>query len=477
MQFGNDIDGAVDTKSRDELEALDQKAATYCADQSSAYAAYVWYFRSNIHAGLQDILDPRSWAWRQPHRERQILYLRRAASHKTFVRLAPSSQASILTNLGNSLNSLGRSIEAIELYDAALGLVPGFAMALGNRGMAMHGLLPAIPDSGHARLVAAYAHTTLKAALEPSAIWDGGDPSAAEQFAKIAVQIASKVDPAQLIAENPLDAFSSGRSRDEKRYRRWSLNHKLFLNPLQMIGSHSIAATDHLNLPSHTAAVGDPPEFIAWFNQMKQEFVGARWFFYEGTRPRKRHFADNDVSLANTLDYPVFGIQVEKLRTAFRTGFSLLDKIAGFINAYYKLGMDAKRVDIRTIWHTKKGDLRPEFSLKKNLALRGLYWLSFDIVGEEPADQDSIAPQAAELKRLRNSLEHRSLVLREMGGGDAMGVVETTTLAEFEELALYILKLARSALMYLAFSMQTEEFERNVKGSGLVPGIELPILT
>ncbi|WP_434557128.1 LA2681 family HEPN domain-containing protein [Tunturiibacter psychrotolerans] len=49
------------------------------------------------------------------------------------------------------------------------------------------------------------------------------------------------------------------------------------------------------------------------------------------------------------------------------------------------------------------------------------------------------------------------MVLREMSGNDPMGVVETVTLADFEEHALYILKLARSALMYLTFSMQKEE--------------------
>ncbi|HEX4029203.1 MAG TPA: LA2681 family HEPN domain-containing protein [Terracidiphilus sp.] len=476
-QFGADINDAVDTGNRVQLEALDKKAAVYCEDQNSDYAAYIWYFRSNIQAALQDLSDPRSWEWRQTHRERQILYLRRAASHPTFVRLAPVSQASILTNLANSLSSLGRGLEAIELYDAALECVPQFAMALGNRGSAMHDLLVSIPDTGHVRLVAAYADARLKAAVEPGVTWEGGDPSAGAHFTKIATHIESKIDPAKVIAENPLDSFSLGRSKEEQHYRRWALRHNLFLNPLQIIGPHAIAATDRMNLPSHVAPLGDPPEFIAWFNQMKQEYVGARWFLFEGLKPMKRHFADNEVFLVNTLDYPAFGMRVEKLRAAFRIAFSLLDKIAGFINAYYKLGMDAKRVDIRNIWHTKKGDLRPELLKKENIALRGLYWLALDIIGDEPADQDSIAPQAVELKHLRNLLEHRSLVVREMNAHDPMGVVETVKLADFEEHALYILKLARSALMYLAFSMRKEELDRSSKGDGFVPGIELPILT
>jgi hypothetical protein len=138
--------------------------------------------------------------------------------------------------------------------------------------------------------------------------------------------------------------------------------------------------------------------------------------------------------------------------------------------------MDPKRVDIRNIWHTKKGDLRPEFLKKENLALRGLYWLALDIIGDDPTDQDSIAPEAAELKVLRNLLEHRSLVLRQMDGDRPMGAVETITLNEFERHAMHILGLARAALMYLAFSMRKEESNRRAQSNGFIPGMELPIL-
>ena len=171
-------------------------------------------------------------------------------------------------------------------------------------------------------------------------------------------------------------------------------------------------------MPPHIASVGDPPTYVAWFNQMKQEFVAARWLLYEGTRLKKEHFADRETFLVDTLDFPVFGIQVEQLRAAFRIAYGLLDKVAGVINSYYKLQMEPTQISFRKVWLTKKGDIRPEFVNKPNLHLRGLYWLAQDIVGDDPADQDSIAPEAAELKRLRNLLEHRCLVLRKTDFGD-----------------------------------------------------------
>jgi HEPN superfamily protein len=113
---------------------------------------------------------------------------------------------------------------------------------------------------------------------------------------------------------------------------------------------------------------------------------------------------------------------------------------------------------------------------KENLALRGLYWLALDIIGDEPVDQDSIAPEAAELKHVRNLLEHRSLVLREVNADHPMGAVETITIGEFQDHALHIVKLARSALMYLAFSMRIEEDAHRPPGNALIPEMELPLL-
>lgn len=478
--FGDQINDAADGHDAKKLLALDLEAAAYCEAITPDFqlGAYLWYFRSNIQAALQDLSSPQSWDWRQPHRERQVLYLRRAASHRSFVRLAPISRASIFTNLANSLSSFGRGLEAIAIYDEALAIVPNFAMALGNRGKAMEALLWSIPDPGHTRLVAAYACRLCRTALSADVTWQGADPASARHFAETVKEIESKIDIEKTISESPLDKSTLGDSKDEQAYRRWALQENLFLNPLLVIGPHSIAATDRMNLPPHVAPVGDPPTFVAWFNQMKQEFVSSRWLLYEGTRSRKEHFVDNEVFLVNTLDYPAFGIQVEKLRASFRIAYGLLDKVVGFINAYYKLGVEATRVDFRNIWHVQKGIIRPEFLNKENLHLRGLYWLSQDIIGDDPTDQDTIAPEAVELKRLRNLLEHRCLVLREMDFGDPMGVVETTSLENFEESTMHIVRLARVALMYLAFSLRKEESDRR-KGNRedeIIPTMKLPVL-
>lgn len=221
---------------------------------------------------------------------------------------------------------------------------------------------------------------------------------------------------------------------------------------------------------------GDPPEFIAWFNLLKQEFASARLLFHE-SRDEQSHFADNDLSLVNTLDYPAFGIATERLRLAFRSAYGLLDKIAGFLNAYFALGHQPNRVDLRGVWFAdplKRTTIHPKLKDRPNLPLRGLCWLSFDILGDHDGSDDTIAPDASHLNDLRNSFEHRCLVLRDLPSDEPMGIVQTQPLADFRIDTLRMLELAHAALLNLSFAMHVEERSRRADRDGLIADMPLP---
>jgi tetratricopeptide (TPR) repeat protein len=95
------------------------------------------YFLSNAYATRVALAGEGSvWVWEQADRQKQIIELRRAVRHPGFEGVGPQRQCQILTNLANQLNTVGRFVEAIELWDRALALNPNFAMALGNRGAA-----------------------------------------------------------------------------------------------------------------------------------------------------------------------------------------------------------------------------------------------------------------------------------------------------------------------------------------------------
>jgi tetratricopeptide (TPR) repeat protein len=168
--LGIQIDAASDVGDADKLKQLDDQCGVLVETSAGSKLATLWYYRSNVHATLQNLDDPKSWNWRQPHRERQILYLRRTRSHPEFMRLCPLVRAQVTTNLANNLSNLGRSLEAITLYDDALRQQPQFAMALGNRGLARDRFARALHDRGQAHLILLAAHGDLQMAVSSSAV-------------------------------------------------------------------------------------------------------------------------------------------------------------------------------------------------------------------------------------------------------------------------------------------------------------------
>jgi len=481
------IDAASDHGDTAALESLD----TECADLLGSAGlpdALLHYFRSNVQDGLQTALNPRDWAWRQPHRERQILYLRQARTAPSFNELTPSRRAQIITNLANQMSTLGRPIEALRLYELVLVTNPQFAMALANRGLVRFTFAQMIHDDGHRALLEAYACRDLELVVDPDLDWESAPSNIIARVRAKASEIRSAVDVDLVLAEIDLDGWSLGEG-DAKAYRLRTLNQRLFLNPLVMLGPHSIAANDPLHLPSHTFSEGTVPPLLGWYNQMKQEFVGARLLYHEAMEAEPfddlpPHFADDGIRLYDTLDYPAFAIGGEKMRLAFRTAYGLLDKIAGFVNLYFEVGHDPNRVDLRGVWYAnprKRRELHANIADRPNLALRGLYWLSFDIVGETrgTADgpDDALAPEAAHLNSLRNALEHRCLVLttETFGARDNDGI-EREEITAFRRNTERMLELVHEALILLSLAMHEEEMRKRQErsGDGMIINTVLP---
>ena len=367
------------------------------------------------------------------------------------------------------MNTLGRPVEALRLYDDVLRTKPRFAMALANRGLVRLCFGRMVHDDGHRAVLAAYASRDLENVVDPSLEWDSAPANIIDLVNAKAAEIRSAVDVDAVLARTDLDGWPLGEG-DAKSYRLRMLDRRLFLNPLVMLGPHSIAAADPLHLPSHTFTQGTVPPLLGWYNQMKQEFVGARLLYHEAMEAeplddRPPHFADDEVRLYDTLDYPVFSIGTERLRLAFRTAYGLLDKIAGFVNAYFDLGHDPNRVDLRGVWYEdprKRRALHSKIVDRPNLALRGLYWLSFDIVGEAAnGPDDALAPEATHLNALRNALEHRCLVLtiETFGARDNDGI-EREGITTFRQNTEQMLELVHEALILLSLAMYEEEMRK-----------------
>ena len=461
--------------------ALTEKSFSWCEQLeartlSNQQQAILRYFLANAWANKQRAKHSDRaavWAWDQEEAQQQILLLRRALNSPAFGQLALGWRCQILTNLANQLDTVGRFIEARPLWTEALAHEPAFWMARGNRGYSLVHYARALYDPGHVAIFALTAHDELEQALRDlQEHGEFGDTTLRSHFADTAEWIARHTDLDRIRDNHHPGDFDLGED-SERLYRIWCLRETLFLNPLNDLGPAAIASHDVLNLPDFVTKVDEPPVLVGLFNQLKQEYASARWLYFEGTRDGPAHFSDRGVLLLNTLDYPMYGLAVEKVKVAFRVTYSLLDKVAYFLNHYLRLGIPDRKITFRSIWRDKKGGpVRQPLDASENWPFRGLYWLSKDLF--EEGFRDSTDPDARDLDDLRNHLEHKYVKVHAMmvGAGHSDGVgrglffdslAYSLSLDELERRALRMLKLVRAALIYLALGMHQEERRRRAQ--------------
>lgn len=426
--------------------------------------AVYYYFLGNAWSYVQDIKYPKEkFPLETEELEQQIKYYRKAyglikTSDDKFV------ACQILTNIGNLFSRIGRFSEAQEYYNLCLGIDSKFGMAVGNKGFGLYYYARIIFDPIHQFIFMQYARKHLTNSLASEAVY----PDAKNAFRNVINQIESTYPVEQLDDFKEYKNYNKRVSKKEIQYRQWSAKNRLFINPLNDVLSESVAANDHLFVPSMILGFDEKPIYHTIFNQLKQEYVSARFIFYESITLNKAHFSDKEVVLMDTLDYADYSLSLEKAKITFRMCFSLFDKIAYLLNLYLKLGHDLNRVNFRNLWYLngdKKSGLKIELSITKNWPLRGLFWLSKDL--DEKGFDSPIEPEAKEIATIRNYLEHKSFKIVEYLIHEWTEGAETYEIGRslFYEKTFKLLKLSRSALMYLCFLIYTEERQKN-KNSG-----------
>ncbi len=433
------------------------------------------YFMANAWSNIRMLSTDKNndlWKWEQEEIEKEIIYLRKALTEEGLKKVPKVRRCQILTNLGNCFSYVGRFIEAIEYWDKALSVLPSFAIARGNKGYGLAYYGQSLYDIGHIELFLRYAYIQLKNSISSELV----HKNARTAFQQRMNWIKSVLPIEILNKEFKMDRYSLGSTDDEINYRKWCLENRLFLNPLNDLGSFSIAGQDIFNLPNIATGIGEGPYYLGFFNQMKQEYVSARYLYYEGINANEPHFSDKNVFLYNTLDYPVYSLAIEKVKASYIMVYSLFDKIAYFINIY--LDLTESKVYFRTLWYesqNKSKRLKAKLQKRKNWPLRGLFWLSKDLYEDKPGFRDAIEPEAKEIAAIRNHLEHKYLKIHDgfwnglSSKNDKLSLALVDSLAysmyrkDFEAKTLKLIKLSRVALMYLSLAVHSEELQRAQK--------------
>ncbi len=466
------IDISLDLRKQDGLERaiVEGKRLESLNILSPPKKSILFFYLANAYSYNRSLITPLSYIWNDDNFKNEISYSRRALYSDGFQFLPKEIQCRILVNLGNAFSTCGRCIESLEHYNLALEKDPSHSMGRGNKGIALFHYAKFLSDRGHIAHFAKDAYSNLKLSLE-----NPDDPYALKQFQKYIKKLETYYPDSFFKTENSFKEYPLGKTKGEKQYRAWVLAKKLFLHPLNDLGAYSVAARDFLSVPSIVVKIEDPPVYQGFYNQLKQEYVSARFLYYEGVTSSKSHFSDKDVLLYNTLDYPEYSLQIEKIKMSYRVIYSLFDKIAFFINDYFHLGEKEKNVYFKTIWYSdpkKKLEVRPKLIESENGALIALFWVSKDLFDEEASYNEYLEPEAQQLYIIRNHLEHKYTKIHyPMWSGkpsdDSMisnlfydDLAYSMYRSDFERKTLKLLKLARAALMYLVFAMKVEEGRR-----------------
>jgi hypothetical protein len=131
------------------------------------------------------------------------------------------------------------------------------------------------------------------------------------------------------------------------------------------------------------------PVFQGFYNQIKQEYLTARYLLYNYNMNfgEWHTFSDRDRNLVNTFDYPQYGFRYEQLKNSFKMLYSLFDKIGYFLNEYLKLGKEQTKVNFKNVWYRNR-QINPNLEELQNNPLRGLYFLSKDLFTDVDRDTE-----------------------------------------------------------------------------------------
>lgn len=170
--------------------------------------------------------------------------------------------------------------------------------------------------------------------------------------------------------------------------------------------------------------------------------------------------------LINTLDYPVYGLAIEKVKAAYRAIYSLFDKVAYFLNEYFELGLERGKVSYYRVWSPEKtkGDTKKLIDITdRNYPLFGMWWLFKDIRNIQVSNTDKyVDPVMSQISKIRNAMEHTYLKVLDtkmmvFSEGRKDELAYNISFLDFEKSIISLLKYAREAIILLVLSVKSEE--------------------
>lgn len=139
-------------------------------------------------------------------------------------------------------------------------------------------------------------------------------------------------------------------------------------------------------------------------NRLKSEFSFARRLYFEYLTEEQDYELLHDSCFSELFNDELLGIDVEKLRTAFRSCFGILDKIGIAICELFDLYPPNGTVYFQSFWQLDQDKRREKFNSHKSPGLLALYSIATDLNNKKGGEWSFF-------KDWRNNLEHEFVVV------------------------------------------------------------------
>lgn len=383
---------------------------------------------------------------------------------------ASELRAQALTNAGNSYDNVGRDLDALDCYERAIGLDPGFGMAHGNRGTTLSHVAPYMGEhAGGARRQAAAALDSAHANRDSVLRYGGSSAVACFERERASLQPSAP--------ENPEEAGGCQRLGDP--HLDWCLQHKLFLHVSHECIRDGTESLDAVFFPSLTTGLTDADEarandLIDAFNAVKQDYIATRylaWLATEPSSPIREHAqaVGRRALFLDSLTYARFGVRTGIATQALAAAVDVLDKIASFVHLYLDTGR-VRDVYFSSISLAKRQgrSLAPQLAaaLSKPERNRGLLALC-----DLSADLDKETALRRQVGH-RHTATHRFLVIHSMMTPSSTEWLDRLDWGQLVDESLQQLGIARAAIVYLARAIDIHE--KAQRGAAPRNGLTMP---
>jgi tetratricopeptide (TPR) repeat protein len=412
------------------------------------------YYEGNVHAARYHIAQ-KGIEYKLPKpQDTELLFQAKNAFLRAYKNLdsdlGSKFSISVYINLGNNLLHQGRIVEALMLFDKTLAKQPEFINGLLSKAECLVQLVR-LAKMSKTPILFAKIHFLYKDCLKNPKL-----PRDWKAIVEEGIEATRKrLDEYGFLPEH----FLTENEESKKEYNLHSPRVKYFLDNFLSLSEHGLyckcaaAAFDDLKIgiDGWGTKSKDVMQLEVILNQTKSEFALARNLLYEF----ETILTEDTIVYQEIAGGVVNGINVEKLRTAFRLCFGILDKLAHGICHMLEIEPEGNLdfIAFNTFWFKFPKSRLSKINSRDNIHLTGLYSMAQDL-----------HHRGGELefyKKWRNELEHNALLIK-ITDEDRYNIldedifpvqIETT---EFKEKTLQVLQFTRAALLTFVFCAREE---------------------